>query len=195
MHSAATLITQTKLKDAKIVNFANLDGNPWFPWTICLTPLVNSVEISFWSDSGLLLGVEREWCPLNDYPPRLDLQKVGLTTRKTASAIVDHGDELDDDEGDSFDLPFERKGHHATKWLEFVVDPNDEVVDVQVFDQVQVVFPKVEAQLVAANSVGYLKLEGRQSASQTSSEEEQQKGIPIGIPWGAHEFSALLSRR
>ena len=153
------------------------------------------VETWVWSDSGLLLGVEREWCPLNDYPPRLDLQKVGLTTRKTASAIVDHGDELDDDEGDSFDLPFERKGHHATKWLEFVVDPNDEVVDVQVFDQVQVVFPKVEAQLVAANSVGYLKLEGRQSASQTSSEEEQQKGIPIGIPWGAHEFSALLSRR
>ena len=50
------------------------------------------------------------------------------------------------------------------------------------FDQVQVVFPKVEAQLVAANSVGYLKLEGRQSASQTSSEEEQQKGIPRGIP-------------
>ena len=44
------------------------------------------------------------------------------------------------------------------------------------FDQVQVVFPKVEAQLVAANSVGYLKLEGRQKgAPQTSSEERATK--------------------
>ena len=77
-------------------------------------------DFGFRSDSNFLLGVERECCPLNDYPSRLDWQKVVccLTTGKTASAdsVVYHGVELDDgDQGVSFVLPFERRGHYATR--------------------------------------------------------------------------------
>ena len=38
----------------------------------------------------------------------LDLtdRRLVMTTRKPASAVVDHGVELDDDQGVRFDLPF-----------------------------------------------------------------------------------------